>query len=413
MSAKIYPCFYPTLDRGRGRTRALLDELLEIHHAGAPDGAEEILSLVALLSDEELRPYINYLIVEKNPVAELMGAFAQFIADSQPENQRTPLSATGVASATGGLTAALLANDVAGGEVITTSLNFPGVPNAIVMAGAIPRFVDINEDDWCMNFDSLRGALNPSTRAIVLTHFNKAIEVGAIAELLDEKGLDIPLIQDASVAMGSTSGGALPGAANVGRGGATVYSFAISKVITGLGGGLVVSNDEALLKRINAIAYQGLAPDKPFEQVSIGANIKMNDLNAAIALAQFKRRKAIFDRRRLLRTTYDKELEGLEGKGLLSRQSLDHETIITHYAIALPNYRSIAQRLYERGGAILGHWIAGHLQPPFRKRFGTSQGTLPTTEKLAERIAFLPFYIDLTQQDIERICTTLSTILEG
>lgn len=413
MSEKIYPCFCPTLDRGRGRTRVLLDELLELYRLGAPDGAEEILSLVATLANEDVRPFINYIITENSSVAELMRDFSQFIAASQPPSDHSTIFATGVASATGALTALLMAIDVAGGEVVTTSFNFPGVLNAVIMAGATPRFVDINEDDWCINIDKLHDALSNKTRAIVLTHVNKVIDIKPIRSLLEEKGRDIPLIEDASVAMGSTLAGVRPGAVRIGKRGAAVYSLAVSKVITGLGGSMVVSHDEDLALCVNEIAYQGMSRTSPSEQVSFGFNFKMNDMNAAIALAHLKRRDEIFATRRSLRKLYLKKLSALIERGSITMQALTDETVITHLALRLHKRDAVAQRVFDNHRVMIGRWPALHLQKPYQKLSGCRDGALPVTESLHREIAFLPFYDSLTEDDVAIICGALGDALEA
>lgn len=410
---KTYPIFSPSIDRGSGKTRKLLDQLFELRDSGSNEGADEMLSVLQVLADEETRPFINYAITEKSVVFTLMKAFSEFIFASQPKEDAHPVFSTGVASATGGLTACLLANGITDGEVITTSFNFPGVPNAIVMSGATPRFVEIDENDWCMDMTSLESAISEKTRAIVLTHLNKVVDAKPIKNLLAKSGLDIPVIQDASVAMGSRLRGILPGARNVGKGGATVFSFTVSKVLSGFGGAMVVANDLELVNRVNSISYQGTSAGKPKGQFSQGFNIKMNDLNAAIALEQLKRRDELFDKRRMIRAWYDGELENLIHRKLLSLQSLGEGTVITHYAVKISDRAAIAQKIFDEHGVVVGEWPANHLQAFYRQRFGYRDGDLPHTEALCSRITFLPFYSDLQEEDVEHICNALKGVLES
>ncbi len=403
---KQCPFFSPSLDPGRGTTRAQIENLLASYRAGTHEGADELLAVLDVLESADRQPFLNYLITETSPVCTLMREFSSFLT------AELPVYTTGVANATAGLIALLMAHDVAGGEVITTSFNFMGVPNAIVMAGGMPRFVDMNEDDWCMSMSSLGDALSDSTKAVVLTHFNRAVDVEPIRALLAAKGLDIPLIQDASVAMGSTCNGVRPGAVNVGRGGAAVYSFATSKVVTGLGGGMLAANEEAIVARAHTIAYQGASPQNMLVQDVTGANFKMNELNAVIALAQLRRHAEKFETRRRLRAWYAEALAPLIAHGSVTLQALPDESVVTHYAVRIKDRMRVAQDVYDRAGIILGAWPANHLQPLYRTRFGTHEGTLPVTETMGPEITLLPFHERLTRDEVAHMCAVLAQAME-
>ena len=413
MTRKINPPFCPSIDGGSGRTRELLHELVQSYEAGSNEGATEILSVLKLLCDDQQHPFINYVVTEKSPINKFITAFSRFIAASAPKDRQRELFATGVASATGGLIACLLAHEVAGGEVITTSFNYPGVPNAIVMAGATPRFVDINADDWCMDLAGLDAAITPATRAIVLTHLNRVVDVKPIEDLLSARKLDIPLIQDASVCMGSTLGGMRAGAVNVGKGGATVYSFTISKVLSGLGGGVVLSHDLEFVQRVNTIAYQGMSMADPGALEAIGGNFKMNDLHAAIVLAQLNRCEELFEQRRVVRSWYERELAKDIDDGILSMQHIDDDTLVTHFGVLIPKRDEIVRTLAYQHQIICGWWFALHQQLPYRERFGYDRALLPVSENIAPRHIFLPFYSAMSEEEVKRTCDRLRDVVRN
>lgn len=418
---KQYTLIHPSFDLPKGKTKDLIEKLVGSKKEGKNEGAEELLALAELFLREEELYFVNYIPAQTGAVHRLSREFVNYLGSFKPISnpfvgkivkrygwKQIPLAACAVQSATAAIAATLMANGITSGEVITTSLNFLGVPNAIMLAGATPKFADINPDDLCMDPKSLDKTINQNTKAIVLVHFNQVVDLSPIDDLLQRRGLDIPVIQDASLAMGSTGGGMPAGFVNVGKGAATVYSFATSKIISGLGGAVAVANDAALIERIRSIAYQGMNFQNPEELPSFGANFKMNDMNAAIVLEQLKKREMIFEKRRLLKSWYDRELLDVGGK--VAIQKIINGSIVTHYAVLVPDRKSIAKKMAELGVPI-GFWHTAHLQKIYQGRFGTKRGTLPVTESVADRISFLPFHTKLTEKDVSYICKSLKEVL--
>jgi len=421
--AKIYTLIHPSFDPPMGKTHDLLKKLIEQKQKGKNEGADEISALAELFLNEEDLHLLNYLPAEQRTIHRLNQEFLRFLCSFRSVSnpilrkvgekhgwEEIPLSCCGVQSATAAITATLMANNATSGEVITTSLNFLGVPNAIVLAGAIPKFVDINKDDFCMDPKSLEKEINSKTKAIVLIHFNQVVDLAPINEILKKKGLDIPVIQDASLAIGSTDQGMPAGLVNLGRGGATIYSFATSKILSGLGGAMVIANDRTLIERVQSVAYQGIQFQDPDDLLSFGANFKMNDLNAAIVMEQLRKRERIFEKRRMLKTLYDRELQDLVKAGKIAIQKVSPESIVTHYAFLLSNRKSVATKLAEKG-IMIGFWHTAHLQKIYQERFGMKTGTLPVTESIAPRIAFLPFHTKLEEEDVSFICSELKKVI--
>ena len=423
MMKSIYTLIRPSFDMPQGKTRDLVDKLLELREKKKNEGADELLAIVDLLTHGEDLHNINYLPVEGGAVSRLSQEFIAFLcsfkSDSNPLINRignkygwknVELAACTVQSATAAITASLIANGVTSGEVITTSLNFLGVPNAIILAGATPNFVDIGPYDLCMDPNSLEKMISRKTRAIVLVHFNQVVDLMPIEDILEKKGIDIPVIQDASLAIGSTDRSMPAGAVNLGKSGTTVYSFATSKSLSGLGGAAVVANDRSLIERIQSITYQGMQFLNPDELLSFGGNFKMNDLNATIILEQLKKSETIFEKRRMLKSWYDRELEYLAKAGKIVIQKVSEESVVTHYAILIPDRKAVAHKLLQKGIEI-GFWHTTHLQKIYQKRFGTKAGSLPVSESLAPCITFLPFHTKLEEKDVSFICNEIKKLI--
>ncbi|MBN1282492.1 MAG: DegT/DnrJ/EryC1/StrS family aminotransferase [Proteobacteria bacterium] len=382
-----------------------------------PDlGREETEAVSALLSDREALPYVAFVPRPNGPIQRLAEAFAAFLREGiGPDHplvasflrergvSEVPLFLGGFASATGAIFAGLRSIGVAGGEVITTSLNYVGVPNAVIMAQAAPRFVDVDGRTFCMDPALIEAAVTPRTKAVIITHLNRFVDIAPVAELFRRKGYEFPLVQDASLAVGSTLRGLRPGVVNVGPGGFTVFSLATSKVITGLGGAILSTNDGWLLSRALTIAYQGMS----FREIGVldafGANIKMNDINAAIALARLGKREKIFARRRELKALYDASLAPLAESGKAVLQDAGEEAVVTHYAVACDDRGELARRLYARHSIHLGMWHVHHMQEIYE----AVRTSLPESERLDGRFTLLPFHTGLSDDEVRLICRAL------
>lgn len=403
----------------KGTTAKALKKLSAAYASGAHGGGDEILALIdeglraAGIQHDDKEHVLRLLGHEFLPLFEPTGPVAVplFAEIGQRFPGRIlPLSATPVANATAGVVVSLLAHNVAGGEVILPSLHAPGQPNAVLMAGATPRFVDIRAENLHLDLDAVDAALTDRTRAIILVHMNQSCDIAPLHALLARRHLAIPVIQDASTALGSTLANVPVGLLNIGTDGTTVFSFATPKTITGLGGGMVVTNSESLTNRIYIIAYHGLNLQQQTHVAELGTNFRMHECCAAIIRAQLRRRKAIFARRRALRETYDRALQPFVAAGKLSIPRVAETAIPAHYMVLLPNRDRVALQLKPRG-IHLGFWPAHHLQPFYQSRFGCRAGTLPVTERIAPAFTFLPFHGGLTEDDIATICNILDEVL--
>jgi len=419
--AKPYTLIHPDIDRGCGRTRELIDELVASWREGRNEGAGEICAALEVLADDEmLVEYFKFF--ESSPQGRLSREFASFLARDNDSNhpflvrvgrdrgqEQLNVNAVAMAGATGALWAVLRAVGVEDREVVVTSLNYPGVINAVITAGARPRFVDINADTWCADPEDVKSAIGENTRAIVLTHINRYVDPEPFYDMTEAAGISIPVVQDASLAVGSSFGGLRPGIVNIGRQGATIFSTTISKIVCGLGGGIVTSADSELLMRALACAHQGQSLSDPYVLQDPGSNFKLGAANAAIAIENLKRSHAFIERRRALRTLYDDGLARLVGEGRLALQALDDGAVLTHYGVLLPQdkfagRKAFCKLMHDKYGIQIGIWHCHHMQGIYR-RF--SSRNLPNTEAIADRLVFLPFHTRLSDSDVSDICKAM------
>jgi dTDP-4-amino-4,6-dideoxygalactose transaminase len=197
--------------------------------------------------------------------------------------------ALAVNSATAGLHAAVAAINVnPGDEILVTPYSMSASATAVVMHNAIPIFVDIDEDTFNINPEEIKKAITPKTRAIIVVHlFGYPAEMDEIMEIAKEH--DLKVIEDAAQAPGCTYKGSFVGTI----GDIGIFSFNQNKTITTGEGGINVTNDDELAKRINLIRNHGevVVEHYPVETIAgiIGYNYRMTELEAAVGIAQFKK----------------------------------------------------------------------------------------------------------------------------
>ena len=415
---KIYYMFGPDIESPSNEAKKILDSMLD---ASNEFGMREASSIIEAIFSKNLFSPFDYSIDPKDVVMRFEKEFVSFLSKvkSKPSSEAISLLkdlkmeqpsvyAISSSSATAGLYATLSTLGVSGGEVITTSFNFMGDVNAIVMAGAKPIFVDIDEATWCMNPQSMRNALTDKTRAVLLTHVNTIADLRGFFDVLEIDGRDIPLIQDASLAVANSWNGIRPGMINIGSKGCTVISTASSKLISGLGGAMIISNNESFIHDISIFLHQGISLEEGISNPHFGGNFKMNPLNAAFGLGQLKRLDEILDKRSHMQSMYDECLESLFKSEKIVLQSIQSDDLLTHYGIRVSRRGEVATELYKKNGIMLGAWPAYHTAHSYIERFGKIGRQLSVTDTLAPEIAYLPIHAGLSDDDIRFICEKLA-----
>ena len=168
-----------------------------------------------------------------------------------------------------GLYALLKCLDIKDSEVIVPAYTCVVVSNAVVYSGNIPRFVDINLDNYSMDLDILEKTINDKTRVIVGTPlFGYPYDVDRLKDIIKRSGRNILLIQDCAHSLGTEYNGRL--ICNMGD--AALFSFSITKPISSMYGGMITTNSEEICKKLK------IYRDENFAEPSWGENLKMLSL---------------------------------------------------------------------------------------------------------------------------------------
>jgi perosamine synthetase len=319
--------------------------------------------------------------------------------------------AVAVSSGTAGLHLCIRALGIGeGDEVIVPSFTFIAAANAIRYERATPVFVDI--DAFSLNCDPQRieEAITPRTRAILAVHtFGVPAEMAAILEIAERHGLLV--IEDACEAIGAEHHGRRVGS----MGNAGVFAFYPNKQITTGEGGIVVTRDEALARRIRALRNQGrYESDDWFQHTELGYNYRISDINCALGLAQVARLEEILQKRADVASAYDRRL------------SRYHELVLPPLAIAAGRIswfvyvvrlnagahleRDAIMRSLAAAGIASGRYFAPiHLQRSYAA-WRHSAG-LAVTEAEALRTLALPFFNNIGAAAIDYVCDTLGRLL--
>jgi len=318
-----------------------------------------------------------------------------------------------VSSGTAGLHLCMKLADISpGDEVVTTPLSFIASANAIVYEGGVPVFVDV--DDRTLNLDpaAVEAAITPRTRALVLVDlFGYPLDIDAFHELAARH--DLAIVEDACEALGATYGGRQVGS----FGNPAVFAFYPNKQGTTGEGGAVVLGTEDEWALVKSLANQGRTDrGETFAHERIGYNYRLDELSAALGVAQLRKLDRILGLRDEVAARYNALLADVQGVRLLCADDAVHRRSWFAYVVFIdpPAERSaVMARLAAEGIASKSYLPAIHLQPAYRDPFGLSAGMFPVAEAAGAHGLALPFHTGLSANDQERVVATLTGALQA
>jgi len=308
-----------------------------------------------------------------------------------------------VGSGTDALVLALTAAGIQPGDkVAVTSLSFMASASAIVLAGGVPVFVDVDERDYQARGDLLAElASSGKVRGILAVHlYGQLADLSAVREAADKSGAF--LVEDCAQVLGAARNGAFPG-----RGARAVcVSFDPTKVIGAQGsGGMVLSDDEELIERVRRLRYHGHAGGRVYTE--IGRNSQLPTVQAALLSVKMDHELEWRRRRQDIAQAYT---EALAGHPAIQapRVSDGAEHIFHKYVMRVPENRDgLAAFLKERGVATSVHYSKPLPEQPCLKNACEVHGGLDTVFRLTREVLSLPIYPELTEDEVASICTAL------
>lgn len=292
------------------------------------------------------------------------------------------------------------------GQIITTAFTFASTTHAIVRSGFTPVFGDVREDGT-LDPDGIEPLITEKTRAILPVHvYGRLCDVDAIQRVADKYRL--PVIYDAAHAFGVRKNGV--SAARFGL--ASMFSFHATKVYNTIEGGAVATSDAELARRLRLERNYGITG--PEDVVSVGGNAKMNEFQAAMGLCNLRHLKDQIAARRAVHERYLELLGGVKGIELPT-QAPGVESNYAYFPVVFAGRArrdAVCEALLREGVYARKYFYP--LTADFecyRGRSGFADARLPVARRLADGVATLPLYPDLSMEDVSRICRVIETAL--
>jgi len=302
-----------------------------------------------------------------------------------------------------------------GDEVITTPFSFIASANCILFERAKPVFVDIDPETLCIDPARIEEKITPRTKAILPVHvFGHPADMDPIREIAERHNLVI--IEDSCEALGSEYKGRKVGL----LGNAGAFAFYPNKQITTGEGGIIVTNDGEVAKLCRSMRNQGRDEgDAWLSHSRLGYNYRMSELNAAVGVVQMERIEEIIGKRSAVAAAYAKHLVGISG---VSAPYISPDVKMSWfvYVVRLDadwfsrgDRDEIIKQLQVHGVSARNYFPPIHLEPFYVNTFGFKEGDFPITEKISGSTIALPFYNNLTEEEIIYITKTLKSVTEA
>ncbi len=335
-----------------------------------------------------------------------------------------------VNSATSALHIACLSLGLGKGDLLWTSPNsFVASANCGLYCGAEVEFVDIDQQTYNLSTKELESKLilakqkNKLPKIVIPVHFaGQSCDMKKIYSLSQEYGFYI--IEDASHAIGGKYLDKYIGSCQYSD--ITVFSFHPVKIITTAEGGLATTNNASIAKKMSLYRSHGITRDQKlmskvsegdwyYQQIGLGFNYRMTELQAALGSSQINRLDEFIDKRHSLQKRYDTLLKDLPI--VLPYQSQDAYSALHLYPVLIELEKTgkgrekIFNELRNKGIGVNVHYIPIHLQP-YYKSLGFKTGDYPNAENYYNRVISIPLFYDMTMNEHDKVVEALTEILQ-
>ncbi|TDD79080.1 DegT/DnrJ/EryC1/StrS family aminotransferase [Actinomadura darangshiensis] len=306
-----------------------------------------------------------------------------------------------------------------GDEVIVPAYSFIATASAVVLAGGVPVFADIEEGGHGADPRSVDAAVTGRTKMIMPVHlFDRMADLRALQDVARRHGLTV--VEDSAEAIGMRMDGTHAGL--LGAGG--VLSFFPAKTLGGIGdGGAVLTGDAAIAEKVRMLRHHGRGgrtlgdfPAISNATMLPGRNSKMDDVQAAVLLAKLAALDAAIARRAELAGRYDARLRRVPGVRSVpgARPPLPGSNRVVYvYLLQVDDRDALAAHLSARGiGTEIYYPVPLHLQPCFA-RLGHRPGDFPRAEAACASAIALPLHPDLPEAHADRVCDEIEGFYAG
>lgn len=330
---------------------------------------------------------------------------------------------TAVANGTAALHVACLAAGIKpDDEVIVSPITFAASANCVRYCGGTPVFADIDPKTWNISPASIREKLTDRTKAVVAVDFGGVhVDSDEIRKICDEFGLIF--IEDAAHAMGTRHGNRAVGSiADI-----TTFSFHPVKTITTGEGGAVATNDSKLGEMIELYAKHGITRNRElmrekdqgdwyYEQLVLGYNYRISDIEASLGVSQMNRLSQFGERRKQLVAFYNEQFSKIP-EVQFQMDSTPEDTVRHLYCLKFDvealgtTRRFIFDALHAENLGVNVHYLPVYLLPYYQD-LGYGRGDCPNAEDYYDHCVTLPLHCGLTDEDAQRVVNCVKKVVE-
>ncbi len=310
----------------------------------------------------------------------------------------------------------------AGDEVITTPITFAASANCALYCGAKPVFADINEETYNIDPDCVEALTTEKTKAVVAVDYTgQSVELDRLLEHCHKH--NIALIEDGAHVIGTRYNGQCNGSiADM-----TTLSFHPVKTVTCGEGGAVLTNSEEYYKKLLLFRAHGITRDLSqmehesdgpwyYEQIALGMNYRMTDIQAALLISQLNKLPAFSKRRKEIVKAYDEAFKELP-QIVVQKEIPESDTTRHLYILRInPEKLRIGRKEFFEALAAENVCCNVHYIPtyyfPYYEKLGYQKGLCPKAEKLYDEMLSLPLYYAMSDQDVQDVITAVKKIAE-
>lgn len=299
-----------------------------------------------------------------------------------------------------------------GDEVITTPFSFIASSNCILYERAVPVFVDIEPRTLNIDPDLIEARIGPRTKAVLpVDAFGQPGRLDEIKRIADRHGL--PVLEDACESLGSEYRGIRAGSGSFCDG--AVFAFYPNKQITTGEGGIIVTDREDIARLCRSLRNQGRGEANVWlSHERLGYNYRMDEMSAALGLAQMQRIDQIVGERQRVAEMYSERLGKVSG---VEVPYVSPDVGMSWFVYVIRVDRSVDRdgvmaHLRQSGIGCRPYFTPIHLQPFYREMFGYRGGGFPVTEDAARRVIALPFFNKLASEQVDYVVEKLREGIE-
>ena len=318
-------------------------------------------------------------------------------------------------SCTAALHLALIAKEVGpGDEVVVPTLTFAATAEVVLAVGAVPVIVDCRPDTLAIDFELVRAAITPKTRAIMAMHYGGSPADMHAAMAIQAEHPQIAIIEDAAHAFPATH--ELGPIGSIGD--ATCFSFYANKTMTTGEGGMLTTNDQKVAEHVRRLSLHGLSRDAwarfetrsswDYDVVEAGWKYNMTDAAGSLGLGQLARAHEMAEMRRSIAAQYDQAFASIEGvtpraSGDLAANACHLYVVRIDADVCAVNRSELIGKLADADIGTSVHYRPLHMHSFYTKTYGYEPSDFPVAAAQFDQIVSLPIFPGMTFDEVDTV----------